>query len=342
MTEHQTAQVQQQQYFSYPYPFGFQSVFAQPNIPQAYQASATTSHANPTVYVAISPPRVMSPLRLTSPPPIVMSPPPMAYSPPVNIPPKFIYQTPSAQQTYQQASYGPGKPTGYINGHPTYGNGVYTYNQPTVYQHSQATNAYTQGNTNPTTSLNVTAPQFVYNCQQPSLAQSQINSSQPTQIHPFSSNNTLDISTTAPSIYTPASADIPVYTSDGYTPHPTVTRSTAPTSVSEDIRGPPQKPRQTGYALWVGNLAQDISLIELKDHFADVEVFATTRLVCRLRRSQKPQEKPMISTPEQIALKIRFFILKSLSKEDLLVSVRTRKWSTQPHNQQLLNEAFEA
>lgn len=33
-------------------------------------------------------------------------------------------------------------------------------------------------------------------------------------------------------------------------------------------RGPPQKPKQSGHALWVGNLPTTVSLVELKDHFS--------------------------------------------------------------------------
>lgn len=33
-------------------------------------------------------------------------------------------------------------------------------------------------------------------------------------------------------------------------------------------RGPPRKPKQSGFALWVGNLPRDVLLEELKDFFA--------------------------------------------------------------------------
>lgn len=33
-------------------------------------------------------------------------------------------------------------------------------------------------------------------------------------------------------------------------------------------RGPPRKPKQSGYALWVGNLPRDVPLEELKEFFA--------------------------------------------------------------------------
>lgn len=36
----------------------------------------------------------------------------------------------------------------------------------------------------------------------------------------------------------------------------------------------------------------------------------------------------------------RFFVLKSLTREDLELSVRTGVWATQSHNEELLNNAF--
>jgi hypothetical protein len=39
--------------------------------------------------------------------------------------------------------------------------------------------------------------------------------------------------------------------------------------------------------------------------------------------------------------KDRFFILKSLTVEDLELSVRTSIWATQAHNEEVLNSAFQ-
>ena len=33
-------------------------------------------------------------------------------------------------------------------------------------------------------------------------------------------------------------------------------------------RGPPRKPKQSGFAIWVGNLPRDVGLEELKEFFA--------------------------------------------------------------------------
>lgn len=46
------------------------------------------------------------------------------------------------------------------------------------------------------------------------------------------------------------------------------------------------------------------------------------------------------SKPADAALKDRFFILKSLTVEDLELSVGTGIWATQSHNEQALNSAF--
>lgn len=108
-------------------------------------------------------------------------------------------------------------------------------------------------------------------------------------------------------------------------------------------------------------------------------MFQNVRLVCRLRKSspvrppqnvaaseaadkpddsswpQQPTETPSITettksqdadTPESPStrnstpLKDRYFILKSLTKEDLAWSVSNKVWATQPHNETVLNEAF--
>lgn len=47
-----------------------------------------------------------------------------------------------------------------------------------------------------------------------------------------------------------------------------------------------------------------------------------------------------ISTPSNAPSKNRYFILKSLTKEDLAWSVANKLWATQPHNESILNEAF--
>ena len=38
--------------------------------------------------------------------------------------------------------------------------------------------------------------------------------------------------------------------------------------------------------------------------------------------------------------KDRYFIMKSLTKEDLAWSVANKIWATQPHNEKILNDAF--
>ncbi|KAK6507088.1 hypothetical protein TWF481_005537 [Arthrobotrys musiformis] len=174
------------------------------------------------------------------------------------------------------------------------------------------------------------------------------------------------------------------------------------------LRGPPRKPRQSGHALWVGNLPPGTTVTALKDYFATTKIesvflisksncafvnyktetacteamqkfhdsrFQGVRLVCRLRRNSSPgdietegnveisvpapiQESPdspteveveavsesdATSTPAEAAAKKgkdRYFIVKSLTLEDLDTSVSNGIWATQTHNEVALNEAY--
>ncbi|KAL7914688.1 YT521-B-like domain-containing protein [Trichoderma velutinum] len=186
------------------------------------------------------------------------------------------------------------------------------------------------------------------------------------------------------------------------------------------IRGSSRKPRQTGNAVWIGNLPPQTDLMSLVRHvsketagleslfliaksncaFANFKDeascitaqlklhesrFQSVRLVSRLRRNeidgtagQSPPTGPA-SDPvsfsqstnpvrSKAAVKIedgnstaatdhadkptatssegavkhhdRFFILKSLTVDDLELSVRTGIWATQSHNEETLNGAF--
>jgi hypothetical protein len=49
---------------------------------------------------------------------------------------------------------------------------------------------------------------------------------------------------------------------------------------------------------------------------------------------------PAAASAENTPQKDRFFILKSLTEEDLELSIRTCIWATQSHNEKALNEAF--
>ena len=183
-------------------------------------------------------------------------------------------------------------------------------------------------------------------------------------------------------------------------------------------RGPPRKPKQSGHALWVGNLPQETTVMDLKDHFSrdatrDIESlflisksncafvnyrteascaaamhrfhdsrFYGVRLVCRLRRSSapasgvpigpsamsgsresstSPQRSPQRPEGEEVAeepsktgeettgsesaitsrVGEKFFIVKSLTLQDLELSVRNGIWATQSHNEEALNKAYE-
>jgi hypothetical protein len=193
-------------------------------------------------------------------------------------------------------------------------------------------------------------------------------------------------------------------------------------SMSAIPRGPPRKPKQSGHALWVGNLPPGATVMDLKDHFSrdatkDIESlflisksncafvnyrteaacaaamqrfhdsrFQGVRLVCRLRRSSAPasgtptgpiamtgrrppsqassSRSPMLESAEEepappaapapeveesveagesTTQKVpeKFFIIKSLTLQDLEQSVRTGIWATQAHNEELLNKAYQ-
>ncbi|EED21728.1 YT521-B-like splicing factor, putative [Talaromyces stipitatus ATCC 10500] len=174
-------------------------------------------------------------------------------------------------------------------------------------------------------------------------------------------------------------------------------------------RGPPRKPKQSGHALWVGNLPPSTNVVDLKDHFSkdatsDIESvflisksncafvnykseaacaaavarfhdsrFQGVRLVCRLRRgataasfgqnnplSARPSDEGEAQAQEEGKEKRaaeerlvshsrrpsrvpdRFFIVKSLTLEDLELSRRSGIWATQTHNEAALNRAYES
>ncbi|KAJ9264463.1 hypothetical protein DTO195F2_2280 [Paecilomyces variotii] len=185
-------------------------------------------------------------------------------------------------------------------------------------------------------------------------------------------------------------------------------------------RGPPRKPKQSGHALWVGNLPPGANVVDLKDHFSrdatdDIESvflisksncafvnyktdaactaamarfhdsrFQGVRLVCRLRRgltipgssvtttipsspatqSPRTQEGPLDFVDEEAGpsqesgaanegapekpqppstarVPERYFIVKSLTVEDLELSRQSGIWATQAHNEATLNRAYE-
>ena len=205
-------------------------------------------------------------------------------------------------------------------------------------------------------------------------------------------------------------------------PAPTLQKSSSIAAQITLPRGPPRKPRQSGHALWVGNLPPGTNVFELKDFFSDgaskeiesvflisksncafinykTDVscndamtrfhdsrFKGVRLVCRLRRNSttapgatsrtetpnegshrrqdrkdeigsdidKPEATGSAGKPRQPSriggdpqgdcreiVKDRIFIVKSLTVEDLDLSVKNGVWATQSHNEEILNEAFD-
>lgn len=181
---------------------------------------------------------------------------------------------------------------------------------------------------------------------------------------------------------------------------PAATHGSSQTSlITENIfQGPPRKPRQSGHALWVGNLPPTANVSDLKDHFSrglttDIESlkllaksncafvnyhtaaacatamqkfhdsrFHGTRLVCRLRRTSDPSaasKSKSLGSPSHLEDGVeasdndhdvvknttekapeRFFVLKSLTVQDLETSLRTGSWTTQSHNEVPLNTAY--
>ncbi|KAF2222053.1 YT521-B-like domain-containing protein [Elsinoe ampelina] len=178
-------------------------------------------------------------------------------------------------------------------------------------------------------------------------------------------------------------------------------------------RGPPRKPKQSGFAVWVGNLSPGTTILDLKDYFSrgatnDIESvflvsksncafvnyktaesaqsavsrfhdsrFNGARLVCRLRHGQAPttttpplavnrnlspisapttdNASPATAAPNEGQLPHRdfdtktsapsvdrYFVVKSLTLQDLEASVRDGIWATQSHNETALKEAFES
>ncbi|KAJ2989098.1 hypothetical protein NUW58_g3640 [Xylaria curta] len=185
------------------------------------------------------------------------------------------------------------------------------------------------------------------------------------------------------------------------------------------VRGPPRKPRQSGHAIWIGNLPPQTDLMSLVHHvcketagleslflisksncaFANFKnetscvtaqqklhdsKFQSVRLVSRLRKSTvegtsgqtaptgpaatvSPSVQsissdltPLASPSNALSPKEdgaeakndiitdgarrtdKFFILKSLTVEDLELSIRNGVWATQSHNEETLNGAFVA
>ena len=198
-----------------------------------------------------------------------------------------------------------------------------------------------------------------------------------------------------------------------------LSRHSSDSSLKSSVpRGPPRKPKQSGHALWVGNLPPGTHIADLKDHFSknatkEIESvflisksncafvnykseaacaeamtrfhdsrFQGVRLVCRLRRGSAPTSSATLVSPPSSAMsaegielkapstaglipqvgeqeqldeknvdgettstvpkvKEKFFVVKSLTVEDLDLSVRNGIWATQAHNEAALNKAYE-
>jgi len=51
-------------------------------------------------------------------------------------------------------------------------------------------------------------------------------------------------------------------------------------------------------------------------------------------------EETETTAKPQAPSKNRYFIMKSLTREDVAWSVANKVWATQPHNEKVLNDAF--
>ncbi|ODH13442.1 hypothetical protein ACO22_07253 [Paracoccidioides brasiliensis] len=190
-----------------------------------------------------------------------------------------------------------------------------------------------------------------------------------------------------------------------------IMNTSTPQHRSPILRGPPRKPKQSGYALWVGNLPSQVNIVDLKDHFSqdateEIESvflisnskcafvnykteagcitavtrfhdsrFQGIRLVCRFRRSASSDQnniralsppRPETTNPpvnefdkpqgelgptypsNEVTVQVsatkhpeRYFIVKSLTIEDLERSRISGVWATQRHNESALNRAYE-
>ncbi|CAD6574609.1 MAG: hypothetical protein ASARMPRED_006829 [Alectoria sarmentosa] len=170
-------------------------------------------------------------------------------------------------------------------------------------------------------------------------------------------------------------------------------------SIPSTPRGPPRKPKQSGHALWVGNLPSGTVISDLKNHFSkdatkDIESvflisksncafvnyrtegacaaamsrfhdsrFRGVRLVCRLRRNPNTSAPGVPTGPAALIPSVaytqtafeaiqqnreptvnvtdKYFVLKSLTVEDMELSVQNSIWATQSHNEDALNKAYE-
>ncbi|KAJ4344455.1 uncharacterized protein N0V89_012197 [Didymosphaeria variabile] len=92
--------------------------------------------------------------------------------------------------------------------------------------------------------------------------------------------------------------------------------------VSSIPRGPPRKPKQSGHALWVGNLPPGTTVIALKDHFS--------------RDATKDIESLFLISKSNCA-----FVNYRTETSYLELSLRNGIWATQSHNEEALNNAFE-
>ncbi|KAI9339168.1 YT521-B-like domain-containing protein [Zopfochytrium polystomum] len=68
--------------------------------------------------------------------------------------------------------------------------------------------------------------------------------------------------------------------------------------------------------------------------------FQGHKLICRIRQISQTQFSPPPALTDMLRYKDRFFIVKSLSVEDIRISLQTGLWATQLKNEPVLNRAY--
>lgn len=210
-----------------------------------------------------------------------------------NTPPAPVYQSATPQFQYQQSPPTVPYQQSYTGGRspPSYAqmpieNPLY-YSYPLGQQPDPSSAGYQYGaqvgyRNSPSP---VTLPHFPSGSRQPMQSQGRAYSlpqfQYPQQQYPQPLGRAMSIpsySTSPPSRANPQflqpSSSYPVYGTPSFYPNvsPPVfsdETSTDPLDLESLLpRGPPRKPKQSGFALWVGNLPPDVLLEELKDFFA--------------------------------------------------------------------------
>ena len=86
----------------------------------------------------------------------------------------------------------------------------------------------------------------------------------------------------------------------------------------------------------IDSLAADMSSMTVEDPGGE----ASNGTESSARPETEEEHSSSATATERTKVKQRFLIMKSLTMEDLRVSVQDRQWVTQKHNEPILNDAF--